>query len=632
MPDKIAKVFPPLKRIAFFKNSDSSEISDVDRKNSLSMTNAMGPSQNSQNSPLLDGEAKGRRSKSSMGSSVGVNSTVREITETWTLIVMKMKWSLLALGLNVLLILFLTKLQGGLFVSIDMSIVENYGGVVVELVLLICNIISIWSLEEAASCVFGFLLCQKNGFSLAVCGYLQVSSFGKLGFSQTLSLTSPSRKILSRISIIWITIESLKLLTPFSAISLKWIAAGAFNDVSDCAYFIQDPKIGPVDRNWPNLDTEAGVGEYVFGSSLGVVRSEISDVNFTTAQYPPALISAVNNGDTVLGPGFTVDIYTTCSCANGVDPESLIDAGVDPSQGTATASNFFKLNQKMGLTFGMVNSSQEITISNVLSGVDLCGGNGNNTLYPLVCSTVLNNHQSATLEIQFMTDGTTASIAPNTVSLVESTGQADIETWLSFGMQAIIEGPTSLYFTPPTVPGSLTTLLWWTSPNLISIDRALVAAGIETMYAILFKAAVQRTYTPMATQCLRKNTLTSHQTVIGMGREGYYVTMVMLAIQWTISICSVGAFVLWFFTLHPIGPAVRATQESVYLMTLLTSSPHLGIGLNDLCNAETYAIWHKLDVVCRIGESLDTLENDIGKIVVDRPQMVRGIQNGKKYF
>ncbi|KAJ3072652.1 hypothetical protein HDU99_002143 [Rhizoclosmatium hyalinum] len=185
---------------------------------------------------------------------------------------------------------------------------------------------------------------------------------------------------------------------------------------------------------------------------------------------------------------------------------------------------------------------------------------------------------------------------------------------------------------PPTVPGSVSPLLWWTTPNLIAIDRAAVEAGMETMYSILFKAAIQRTYTPAAAQCIRKNTVNSHQSTIGMQLTGYYITLGMLSIQMGITIFSIIAFIIWFMSPNPIGPAVRATHESIYLMTLLTSSPHLGIGINELCNAETYAIWQRLDVVCRIGESLDTLEEEVGKIIVDKPSLVRPIQNGKKYF
>ncbi|KAJ3071646.1 hypothetical protein HDU98_005005 [Podochytrium sp. JEL0797] len=547
------------------------------------------------------------------------------------LIAQKMKASILALVLNGSLIIFLNAIRTGLVVNIDASFIGNYGGVLLELVLLICNIMSIWSLEEAASCVFGYLLSQKRGFSLAVCGYLQTPSFGKLGFSQTLSLTSPSRKILTRISFIWIVIEILKLFTPFSAIALNSQQYATFNDVSDCAYYLQDPEIGPVDRKWPNLDTEGGVGEYVFGSSLGTMRSEVGGVNITTAMYPPTLISSLNNGDTIQGPGFTAKISSTCKCATGVDPVSLTAAGVDSSQANATAQNFLAMDQKMGLTFGVTSDNISVNISNAFSGVDLCGGSGVNLFLPLVCSTVLSNHNAALLEIQFMTDGTSASIAPNTVTFLSNTGPADL-TWLSFAMTAITNGPTSYYLTPPTVPGSLAPLLWWTSPNLIAIDRAAVEAGMETMYAILFKGAIQRTYTPNGQSCIRKNTLISHQSTIMMTDQGYYITLVMLGIQMSVAISSIAAFILWFMSPNPIGPAIRATQESIYLMTLLTSSPHLGIGINELCNAETYAIWQRLDVVCRIGESVDTLDDEVGKIIVDKPSLVRAIQNGKKYF
>ncbi|KAJ3241650.1 hypothetical protein HDU78_001721 [Chytriomyces hyalinus] len=583
----------------------------------------------------LDDASKNRTSRRSMQSTTSssiTNSTIREITETWTVIALKMKWSIIALSLNGILILFVYNLQNGLNIDIDRAVVANYGGVALELVLLICNIISIWSLEEAASCIFGYLLCQKSGFSLAVCGYLQTPSFSKLAFSQTLSLTSPSRKVLTRISFIWITAEALKLLTPFSAITIRAKQFAMFNDVSDCIYFVQDDVTGPVDRGWPTFAAEGGVTEYVFGSSLGYMRSEVPDINVTTAIYPPTLISPLNNGDTIIGLGFSAEIFSTCKCASGINEAAFVAVGVNRNHVNKTISLLTGMKQKMGITFGLEYTEKSIQISNVFSGVSTCGGAGTETILPLVCTTAIYNHNAIMVENTFMTDGTTASIAPDVVKAMEIVGPGNIEKWLAFGLNCLIEGPVSGFLLPPTVPGQVNPLLWWTTPNLIAIDRAAVEAGMETMYSVLFKGSIQRTYTSMATQCPRKNTLNSHVTTMEMLPEGVFVTQIMLAVQMAISLCSIAAFVVWFFSPNPIGPAVRATSESVYLMTLLTSSPHLGVGLNELCNAETYAIWQRLDVICRIGESLDTLEEEIGKIIVDKPSLVRPVQNGKKYY
>ncbi|KAI9336381.1 hypothetical protein BDR26DRAFT_897118 [Obelidium mucronatum] len=569
------------------------------------------------------------RSKSLASNGSLSGGLTRELTETWSTIMKKSKFTVLSVILNGCLLGLLYSVRDGLVLNIQASLVNQFGGIILLLVLLICNIVTIWSLNDAGSCIFGFFLSRGQGFSFAVCGYLHVPPLAKMQFAQSLSLTSKYRKNLSRAAFVWIIVEMLKVLTPIGAISLTAEKYATFNDVSDCIYFAQDKKLKPIDRKWPNLDTESGVAEYVFGTSLGIMRSEVPGVNITTAMYPPSLISVVNNGDLIQGLGFTVDISSTCSCARNLSEMGLVAAGVDRSHVNQVIQEYLNMNRAPGITFGVVVHNDSIVISNVFSGYGtICGGIRST---PLVCSTTLWNHQKALLEVTFMTDGTTASIAPDKVNLVAHTGPADVKTWLSFAINSLLGGPVSSYLTPPTVPGSLAPLLWWTTPNLIAIDRAIVEAGLETTYAILFKGAIQRVYTAEGTQCPRKNIIASFESMVTILPSGYSTLVVLLAIQMIVSFLSMLTFGVWLLAPFPIGPAVRATQEPIYLITLLQSSCNVGIGLNDLCNAETYAIWQKLDVRCRIGESIATMEEDVGKIVMDKPSLVRKLKNGKKY-
>ncbi|KAJ3243463.1 hypothetical protein HDU78_000413 [Chytriomyces hyalinus] len=572
----------------------------------------------------------GKGASLSQASLYGHANHVREISETWTTIVFKMRWCLMAIVINISLIVMAEVVHRKVLVNMDSHTFEMYCGVAVEVIFLLCNEITNWGLDEAAACVFGYLLSSRDGFSPVVCGYLQTGPMAKLGFAQHLSLTSPSRKILTRISFIWILVELLKILTPFVAISIRAESHADYNDFGNCIYFIQDNSLKPYDRGWPTMFTEGGVSEYVFGSSLGIMRSEVAGENLTTAIFPPTLISPLNDGDTIIGMGFSAEIQSKCRCATGVSASAFTRAGIDASQAEQVVDKFKELGSDPGLTFGVTHTNDSVIVSNAFSGYNLCGGY--RKVLPLICSTTISNHQSLMVEIEFMTDGTTASIAPNIVNPLYTISSADTETWLSFGMTQLVDGPVSNLLTPPTVPGSLAPILWWTSPNLIGIDRAIVEAGVETMYAILFKAAIQRTYTAMGTSCPRKNSQKSHSSEVIMFTSGYYVTLLILSIQLLISLLSMTAFAFWFMSTTPIGPAVRATQESVYLMTLVSASPSFGGGLYELCNAETYAIWQKLDTRCRIGESVRTLNEEMGKIVVERATLVRPLKNGRGYY
>ncbi|KAJ3110732.1 hypothetical protein HK100_002923 [Physocladia obscura] len=558
--------------------------------------------------PIMWDRNRGKnKSESTIASSTSPNGS-REIPET------------VGLGL-------LQKTENGVLLSIPSVYLNEFGGITLFVVLLICNMITMWSLDEAASCIFGYML-SRNGFSFAVTGFMHAPPLRKVLFSQSLALTSQYRKIFFRISFLWILVEGLKILTPISAVALEASKWAIYNDYIDCIYFSQERK--PVDRKWPNLNAESGVGEYVFGSSLGIMRSENS-VNLTTAMHPPALISALNDGDTIKGPGFSVDISTTCKCSSDVSAAAFVGAGVVFSQAQEVLQQYISLQKRTGLTFGVTLNNESVQITNVFTTrFGLCGGSGPKSS-PLVCSTIMDNHLSMILEIAFMTDGTTASIAPNVVNPISITGQASLD-WLAFAMNAILNGPVSSYLTNPTVPGSLSPLLWWTSPNLIAVDRGIVEAGVETMYAILFKAAIQRTYISNAMSCPRKNTLNSFQSLLMIMPSGYFACNFILVVQIVISIAAILCFGFWFSSPSPISPAVRALQEPIYLIALLATSTNIGTGLNDYCNAETYAIWQKLDTKCKIGESITTIDLDTGKIVLEKPSLHNPETKNKKSF
>ncbi|KAJ1549046.1 hypothetical protein HK405_010718 [Cladochytrium tenue] len=522
-----------------------------------------------------------------------MGGNVRVISESKSTIFFEMFWCLAALSLNALLIGVVIVLSEGIVVPLDAPLIQHYAGVFLEVVLLYSNVLTMKALKQSASCVFGYLLSAQTGFSLVVCGFVQTPPFRKLKFAQTLSLTSPSRKTLERLSGLWIAIDLLKLLTPFCAISINATAFGVFNDLSNCVYFVQDEQIGPVDRKWPTMAVQSGVGEYVFGSSLGIMRSETSD---------PAVVS-----------------------------EDFVAAGVDSYLVSDVIQRYDDARFATGLVFGISElQGQSLTVSNILTGVDVCGGAELETAFPLVCSTTIDNHEVAELQILFRTDGTPASIAADTVKLINSVGPANI-TWLKYALTQLVEGPVSAFRLPPQIPGSINPLLFWTTPSLVSTDLSMVEAGLETTYAILFKAAIQRCYSARATQCPRANSQQSHRSTVMMRYEGVTCAVILLAAQLAVSLVSVLSYGLWFASESPIGPAVRATRDFVYFLTLFSSS-ELACALCELGNAESYAIWQELDVVARIGEGIHSLDNLVGQIVIDKPNLVRALQNGRKYM
>lgn len=168
------------------------------------------------------------------------------------------------------------------------------------------------------------------------------------------------------------------------------------------------------DRGWPAIETTMGAAEFVFGSSLGVLRSE-QNVDNTTFVFGPQLIDNCDDSTTITGNGYVTTISTQCVCASSSSNTSLSAAGVDSSIMAQFQSQVAALGSipGMALSFAQV-SNTSITITHALTGTAVCGG-GNSLITdpPLpVCYTILSDHRGAVATMQYMTDGTPASIAP----------------------------------------------------------------------------------------------------------------------------------------------------------------------------------------------------------------------------
>jgi hypothetical protein len=285
-----------------------------------------------------------------------------------------------------------------------------------------------------------------------------------------------------------------------------------------------------------------------------------------------------------------------------------------------------------------LEAEKQVVITSLLSGSQICGGIDNN-LVP-VCTTTFSDHKHANILVEYMTDGTPASIAAKLSEIRYNETHPDLSSlsdanvnWLYEALKNIhkddeSDGQFSSVRLPPNVPGALTPLFWWTTPNLIQSDPALLEAGIETYFTILLRAGMQRTFSVRGNFCT-KNVEVTDSSKIMMVDYGVAVSLFILISQLILSLCSMLAFLPWLLSHEPIGPAVRMIRENVYFLTLLNGTTAVG-GFDELSNAPSYTIWQNMDVVLRVGESANTLEETIGHITMDKPKTVRSMANGRK--
>ena len=134
-------------------------------------------------------------------------STAREISETFTMKLYGMKWCFFSLIINSLLLYLQVRMGEGIVMPFAVGLLNTVGTVVIEILLLFANIVTFQALNSGSAALFGSWIANANGYSLAVCGFQQTSAIKKSSFCSNLSLNSTCRKLLGRISIIWIVLE-----------------------------------------------------------------------------------------------------------------------------------------------------------------------------------------------------------------------------------------------------------------------------------------------------------------------------------------------------------------------------------------------------------------------------------------
>jgi hypothetical protein len=278
--------------------------------------------------------------------------------------------------------------------------------------------------------------------------------------------------------------------------------------------------------------------------------------------------------------------------------------------------NYIELNQ----------DKVSMTITTALTGFYLCGGLRTSS-FP-VCRTKMANHKRVLALMEYMTDGTPASIAQKHVELREYVSDADFG-WAHQAMLNLIGEGVQTFDLPSTVPAMLNPMMYWTSSDLLAVDPTLFEPGVETLFAILSRAAIQRSYSTYGTSCT-KSVVDSKSSVIYIQGYGYTITIIALILQLLATAIAILAFIPWIVSSVPSGPAMRALLENAYFTALLADS-NLGDGLKGLSNAPSHAIWQTLDRDVRIGEAIGTQDDEIGHITMDKTKFVTPLINGRRY-
>ncbi|KAJ3273632.1 hypothetical protein HDV01_004241 [Terramyces sp. JEL0728] len=582
---------------------------------------------NDSGAKVTDQRFDDKKSESSNGSSLNSKyPTAREINESFGKKVWRLKLTLLSVVYCVGLAYVFVWLSIGLRIPIEQVVTQSAFSVIIEVALLAANYLVASSLNEAISAYFGYCLTRKTGYSLAVCGYTQAKISHKHKFAKELSQNSACRQTLIRLRWFWLVLELLTIVTPIVSVSIS--AEVLYTDDVYTQYGY------PEDRTFPNFDYATGVASHIFGQALGVMRAEemqlgSSDSTYSTFIMGPQLLDAAADGQSIVGQGYTLQIFSDCYCININDPEDMNYLGINQSDFTYFQTSYSNTNPLKGLISKITQlNSTTINIKSALTGFDnVCGGNQYLNVAP-VCSTTVNNFNFAVVQVQMMTDGTPSSVAAKYVTTRYLLGPANT-TWASYAFESVLGGTRSINLLPQQSNGLTNPLLKWTTQDLMTPSVVLLGSGMEVLYSIVLRSGIQRTFSGIGTSCIR-NSVIHNEAFLQITQLGLILGLISCTLLFLISIYAIYLFIPSIRCPWPVENGIRLTYDKLYFTTMVNSAS-LMENADDMCNSKDYIIWQDLDKTYRIGEDLATYEDMIGRIVIAKPKLVHFLRNGRMF-
>jgi hypothetical protein len=312
-----------------------------------------------------------------------------------------------------------------------------------------------------------------------------------------------------------------------------------------------------------------GVAEYAYGTSLGYLRSAKPELNHTTFLMSPQLTDTCGSTDEITGNGFSMNLKTHCKCSTSTDVAHLIAAGADPAIAARLQSEYLLLRDNTGFVnhIAIDDASGTLLITTLLSGTIVCGSRISGADSAPVCKTSVFDFQKATTHMEYMTDGTPASIAAKIVELISLNGSANI-TWMGLAYQDILGGEFSTNILPGLIPGSVNSILWWATPNTLNLSPVLLESGLEVAFGLIARGAIQRSFPASGGLCVRR-IINPEIPIITISRSGYLAGMPFVVVQLLACLFSLCCYCLWLFSSVPIGPAIRIATDHSYFINLI---------------------------------------------------------------
>ncbi|KAJ3273631.1 hypothetical protein HDV01_004240 [Terramyces sp. JEL0728] len=575
-----------------------------------------------------DQEYPRKDNKSTASSVFNINRFLKELHEPVNQKLRKCFIIFWSIGWQALLIILYRYLNAGLLFPTD----PNLAQLIINVLVFFGKIAGIYfahqSVTLSLSLYFAMQLTSPNGYSVAPCIYLRQHTLKKMEMVRSLSLNSPCRAALQHVTRLYMFLDLMNVMALLVNIGIYTDSMRSQGSFVNC--LVYDPNPSLINRDFPTVAYAMGVAQSSFSSSIGSMRADMAAGtlgNSSTFIMIPSLIDAAQDHQIIIGEGHSMNISTSCICVSTGDFPTF---NMFTNLNSSIYSSMTTLLQTMFPSQGMINFistvGANVQVSTVLSGFNICS---NGVAIVPLCSTEISNYNISIIDVEIITDGTSASIAPITATINSYIAPGNISN-IQYALGSLMEGYLSSSLLPKQGSGKINPLLKWATTDLQQISLSRISYGMEVLVSYLIRVGIQRTFRPKGEKC-PTTLLSSLQTTMYLSSTSMIIGYVMSVVLITLGVLQFYVLGLWLRRSDPVYPALRLFTEKQYFVAMINSSAAIE-DVDDLCNAENYKIWQASDKKLRMGEDLGTVDDpEMGTITLGKPKLIRPFQNGRNY-
>ena len=175
-------------------------------------------------------------------------------------------------------------------------------------------------------------------------------------------------------------------------------------------------------------------------------------------------------------------------------------------------------------------------------------------------------------------------------------------------------------------------MLWLTSQNTQGVGLGLLEPGMEASMSMVARGAMQRSYVSAGSTCVQNN-YDPMSVTLHIQEYASNAAVVWITFQIIINLMALIGIIPWLVMQTPIFPAIEVASNPI-MFSLLSAKNNVTInrmrGMSS--NMDQNLMWPRLDMVLRVGESIQTAEDpDRGVVVMDKPKMATIMKYEKSY-